>query len=249
MKKIISLYIFVLCCAIQINAQCFEDRHSTNWYDAWVSCETRENPNPANDDSHWIMYDFGQPYRLLDSKIWNINDPSNLDYGFRRVKIDYSIDGVEWTTFEEVTFDQGMGVSTYEGFEGPNMEGIDAQFLLLTALDNYGGECYGFGEIKINVEQSTVSNENLQRENLCLKVNAYPNPFTTSSIIEVSAQCAGLVHYSIRDIFGHAVEQGIFTVGNSTEKKQFGNANLAAGHYVLELRQDDAVMYYKILKQ
>lgn len=248
MKNLYSLFILLLI-GFQLQAQCHEDRHSTNWFDAWVSCETRDNPNLANDASHWIMYDFGQPYRLLDSKVWNINDPAHLDYGFRRVKIDYSLDGIEWTTFDEVTFDQGIGESTYAGFEGPNLEGIDAQYLLLTAIDNYGGDCYGFGEIKINVERSTVSNENLQRANTCMKVNAYPNPFTESSTLEVMAQCDGPVHYTIRDLFGHPVEQGVFMTGQNTEKKQFGNANLAAGQYVLELRQADAVLYYKLLKQ
>ncbi|MEL6986377.1 MAG: T9SS type A sorting domain-containing protein [Bacteroidota bacterium] len=246
-----NLIIYSLLCfvTLQLQAQCYEDRHSTSWYDAWVSCELKANPNPENPESHWIMYNFGQPYKLLDSKVWNINDPAHLDYGFRTVKVEYSLDGVEWINHGKFTFEQGMGESRYEGFEGPNLEGVDAQFLLLTAIDNYGGNCYGFGEIKINVEASTVSTNNLDRINTCVQVKAFPNPFTESATIEVKSQCNENVLYSIRDIFGKVIEEGNLGSGNLNSRRSFGSPNLPSGQYIIQINQGEHSLYHKILKQ
>ena len=67
-----------------VNAQCFPDRHSTNFYDGWVSCETAVNPNPLRPVSHFIMYDFGKIFKLGQMQIWNTNDPAHLDWGDAR---------------------------------------------------------------------------------------------------------------------------------------------------------------------
>ena len=246
MKLYIGVLLFFL--ASNLSGQCFPDRHSTTWFDAWTSCETKENPNPVHAESHWILYDFGQAYQLKESRIWNINDPSNLDNGFRRVHIDYSLDGVEWFSHGQISFQQGTGLNTYEGFEGPDFENVDAQFLLLTAVDNFGGECYGFGEIKINVEASTVSNKNLQRENVCLKVNAFPNPFADVSSIDIISQCDGPISYNIRDIFGRTIEAGILANGNQSNRLDFNSSQLASGNYVIQLQQGNSSMNYKLVK-
>jgi hypothetical protein len=97
MKKIFIL--IVACCMVQQLgiAQCYPNRHSTNFFDGWVSCETAVNPNPARGKGHFIMYDYGKRYALGQMKIWNSNDPSHLDWGMQEVVIDYSVDGETWT--------------------------------------------------------------------------------------------------------------------------------------------------------
>ncbi|MEM6770382.1 MAG: fibronectin type III domain-containing protein [Bacteroidota bacterium] len=135
----------------QLNAQCFEPDASV-WQNTWASCTPRANPKAAYGVSHWIQYDFGQVKRLSRSWVWNTNDPAALDQGFQEVHVDYSMDGDNWTYWGDITFAQGTGEAVYGGFPGPNLEGITAQYVLLTAVSNYGNPgCYGLAEVKFNL--------------------------------------------------------------------------------------------------
>lgn len=129
------------------------DRHNTNAFDGWVSCSTAPNPNSANGNSHWILYDLGQNKSLFTSQFWNVNHPEHLDWGIRTIRVEYSLDNTNWTTMGDFTFPQAPGQSLYEGFEGPDFEAITARYILLTALNNYGGACSGFGELKIYTQE------------------------------------------------------------------------------------------------
>lgn len=129
--------------------QCDMDRHNTNAFDGWVSCNRASNPNPANGNSHWIMYDLGQTISLYASQFWNVNHPDHLDWGIRTARIEYSLDGTNWTLVEDFSFPQATGVSLYSGVDGPDFAGITARYVLITALNNYGGGCSGFSELKI----------------------------------------------------------------------------------------------------
>ncbi|MCB0688866.1 MAG: discoidin domain-containing protein, partial [Saprospiraceae bacterium] len=155
--------------------QCYPDRHSTTWFDGWVSCEAFPNPNAGRGLSHWIMYDFGKVYSLHGTHIWSTNDPANLDRGLKNVVIDYSLDGNNWVESGEYVFEKGEGISTYEGFEGPDLKGVKARYLLVTAVDNYGGACFGLSEMRIDAEDSEVTDvEDLTTSRECFQVQTYP---------------------------------------------------------------------------
>lgn len=149
--KITVFALFFGWISFQLNAQCFPDRHSTNWFDGWISCELTPNPNPQRGDSHWIMYDLGNLYELGHSHFWNANDPSHLDYGINEVVIDYSLDGIDWKELGNYSFSQASGLSTYEGETGPDFTGLYLKYVLITVLSNHGGTCYGFGEARFEV--------------------------------------------------------------------------------------------------
>ncbi|MBL0007782.1 MAG: hypothetical protein IPP25_11575 [Saprospiraceae bacterium] len=83
MKKTIFLIAALVGLSQMVFSQCFPNRHSTNFYDGWVSCEAAPSPNPARPVSHFIMYDFGKVYKLGQMTIWNSNDPAHLDWGMR----------------------------------------------------------------------------------------------------------------------------------------------------------------------
>ena len=138
-----------------LNAQCFPDRHNTTWFDAWVSCESTQNPNSIRGKSHWILYDLGYIYKLTNMHIWNINDPDNLEDGLKNVVIDYSIDGNTWLEYGNAEFPKADGSSIYQGSDIIDFNGIKGRYLLITAKDNYGGECYGFSELRIGVAPIT----------------------------------------------------------------------------------------------
>jgi len=156
MKYIFSLFI-VFISVLQINAQCYPDRHNTTWFDGWESCEMSDNPNSSRGLSHWILYDLGHIYKLEDVHLWNVNDPENLQDGIKTVVFDYSQDGNDWVEFGEQTFEMATGKSIYEGDEAFSFDGIKARYLLMTVLETWGGDCAGFGEIRIGVAPITAT--------------------------------------------------------------------------------------------
>ena len=132
-------------------SQCAEP-DANIWLNTWASCDSRANPIPENGVGHWIQYDFGVVRNLSKTWIWNTNDPTRLNQGFKLVKVDYSIDGEEWTNWGEMTFQKGEGDAVYGGFPGPDLVGIQARFVLLTAVTNHGHPtCSGLAEVKFNL--------------------------------------------------------------------------------------------------
>ncbi|MEL6191848.1 MAG: T9SS type A sorting domain-containing protein [Bacteroidota bacterium] len=126
------------------------------WKDTWASCEATPSPNLANGTSHWIQYDLGLVRKLSKTWVWNTNDPNKLTEGFRRVKVDYSLDGRNWTSWGEMEFPQAQGSAIYGGFSGPDLVGVEARYVLLTALSNHGASsCYGLAEVKFNLLPTT----------------------------------------------------------------------------------------------
>lgn len=162
MKKYLIIFLSLVFVMDQGYTQCYPDRHNTNWYDGWISCETAPNPNSVYGDSHWILYDFNETYELGQLHVWNSNDPAHLDYGMQEVSIDYSLDGQDWIHFGDFDWEMASGKSIYEGFEGPHFDGAVARYVLITGLSNFGGECFGLSELRFAVQESTVQTDELQ---------------------------------------------------------------------------------------
>lgn len=154
--RILLLFISILFVQQTLTAQCYLDRHNTTWYDAWTSCETSPNPNAAREDSHWLQYDLGHFYLLKNSQFWNANRPEHLQNGLKDVVIDVSLDGENWTEWGTYTLSQATGKNIYEGEVGPDFSEVLARYVLITAIDNHGGDCYSLSEMKINVESAPV---------------------------------------------------------------------------------------------
>lgn len=132
-------------------AQCAEPDASI-WLDTWASCATRMNPISEYGANHWIQYDFGTTRQLSKTWVWNTNDPDKLDQGFNLVKIDFSIDGENWTNWGTMEFPKAQGEAIYSGFSGPDLSGLEARYVLLTAMTNHGHpSCCGIAEIKFNL--------------------------------------------------------------------------------------------------
>lgn len=228
--------------------QCYPDRHSTSWYDGWVSCEAFPNPNSQRGLSHWIMYDLGQTYILNKSHIWNTNDPANLDRGLRNVTLDYSLDGLRWTEYGTFVFSQANGSSTYEGFEGPDLAGIKARYVLLTAEDNYGGACYGLSEIRFEAEDAALTDVNdLISETQCFSVQTYPNPFVTKSKLMIQSHCEKAINYRISDLLGRIISSGV--LGRSGfHTLEIDGRNLPTGNYIVSLNQGGQFIQQHLIK-
>jgi Secretion system C-terminal sorting domain/F5/8 type C domain len=248
MKKIIILiaaWISVLPFGF---SQCFPDRHSTNFYDGWISCEAAPNPNPARPVSHFIQYDFGKVYKLGQMTIWNTNDPSHLDWGMRDVAIDYSTDGENWLTAGDFTFPQASGLSTYEGAEGPHLNDIEARYLLITALNNYGGECFGLSEMKVNGEEVFISDVEDIATLECVDISIYPNPFAEKMTLGLAAGCSGDLRYTIYDGSGKMIFAATANLVQGQNKTIEIGADLPAGTYRLYLEYGGKAVQRNIVK-
>ena len=100
------LFIGLFWLILPIQAQLYPDRHSTGPSDGWLSCTTSPNPVAGQGDSHWIMFDFKTLQQLNTVKMWNHNDPSNLESGVNTITVHYSTDNVVWTELGQFTIPQ-----------------------------------------------------------------------------------------------------------------------------------------------
>ena len=247
MKKIIiNILLLLPLTVITVQAQCYPDRHSTTWYDGWVSCETSVNPNSVYGDSHWIMYDLGNIYALADSKIWNANEPANLDFGINEYAVDISLDGQEWVNIGTFNLEQSLGEMTYEGADGPDFEDNFARFVLITPLSNYGGNCYGFGELKINIsEDSEVIDEETG-----FTVIVYPNPFENDLNLKVVTLFDGEpISYRMHDILGRQILETTIEDTSIINYIDLSDQNLSSGLYLLTVRHNGNEKTFKLVRK
>ena len=248
MKKIILLVVVFFLVRSTVFTQCFPDRHSTNFFDGWISCEPAPNPNPERPVSHFIMYDFGKVYALGQMQIWNTNDPSHLNDGMRDVAIDYSVDGETWLHAGEFTFSQASGLSTYEGEEGPHLDEVEARYLLITGLNNYGGSCYGLSELKIAAEEVIISEVEDLPELNCVALSLYPNPFSEKINMVLSPGCDGDLRYTVYDGLGQVITSAKASLITGQEKSVDIGRDLPAGSYTLRLEYNGEIVQRTIVK-
>jgi hypothetical protein len=210
-------------------AQAYPDRHSTNIFDGWLSCEASASPNPQRGIAHWIMYDLSDTYALHGATIWNINHPEYTTAGIREMFIDYSLNGSDWTELGRYTLERGPASSFYQGERGLDFEGTIARYILITARNNYGHECYGLSEIKINATPATTSSVVDLENNF--RVKAYPNPFTDWLIVEFSEMPEGQLSYRLTD------NQGRLIQGTPIHSPAFriNGRDLSQGMYFLQI--------------
>jgi len=156
MKKLYILPIIFFLTMPILSAQMYPDRHNTNWFDGWISCTSSLSPNATRGDIHWVMYDLGFDYPLSEISLWNCNIPDSTDMGLQNVIIDYSKDGIDWEEVGDYTLSQSTGSSIYQGEVIGDFGGQTARYILINAMSNYGGSCYSFSELRINIAESAV---------------------------------------------------------------------------------------------
>ena len=236
MKKTIFLIAALVGISQMVFSQCYPNRHSTNFFDGWVSCEAAPSPNPARPVSHFIMYDFGKVFKLGQMTIWNSNDPAHLDWGMRDVAIDYSTDGLTWLAAGDFTFSQASGLSTYEGEEGPFLNEIEARYLLITAINNYGGSCFGLSEMKVAGEEVEIISDVEDVTNLeCVNVSLYPNPFAEKMTMVLTPGCSGDLRVTVYDAAGRLISNETTSLITGQEKSMELGKDLPSGSYRLNL--------------
>lgn len=250
MKQLILLALILFSAFAKLSAQCFLDRHNTTWFDGWMSCETSMNPNAARGESHWILYDLNEPYRLFQLHIWNTNAPEYLTSGMQEIAIDLSNDGINWTSVGAFTLPMAGGTSTYEGIDVYDFGGASARYVLITGLSNHGGDCYGFSEIRIDVTNEIVTSLREPTADAgCLTARIFPNPVDATSRAFISSTCGTApIFYAIQDIAGKTLKSGQINLVAEEAVLDLNEVPLVSGMYVLALRQDQVMKRVKIIK-
>jgi hypothetical protein len=112
-----------------LNAQ---DQHSTDSNHMWLSRDVL----PA-----WIQFEFDQVCKLHEMWVWNYNHSFEpfIGWGAKDVKIEYSLDGENWTELEDVPqFTRAPGQPTYTSDTRVPFDGVSAKYVRLTIEDNWG---------------------------------------------------------------------------------------------------------------
>ena len=156
MRYLLTLYLLAGLVVYALAQPLYPDRHTTNAFDGWISCDESANPNPIRGNSHWIRYDFGSTRSLYDIIFWNINHPDHLVNGLKNVLIETSINGTTWNLVDTFTIPKATASGMYQGVKGPDLQGTGARYLLITALDNHGGGCYGLSEFRVYTQDYTA---------------------------------------------------------------------------------------------
>ncbi|MCB0642436.1 MAG: T9SS type A sorting domain-containing protein [Phaeodactylibacter sp.] len=225
----------------QLAGQCHQYVHSNADNDGWLSCEKQPNPNPAYPNTHWIQYDFGHVYSLGNTYVWNYNDANFLNGGFKEVSIDYSLDGLTWDYLGEFQFAKATGSNFYGGFQGPNFEGVNARYVLLTALSTWGnGDCAGIAEVQFNLWGSPTSVEDLELTtgNLIL----YPNPVADQ--LTVRAELAEMTNIELLSLSGQRLAAWEMA---PTTKATLDLSKFPTGFYLVRATSAEGVLTRKLV--
>lgn len=204
-----------------LGASCFTPDASI-WNNPWLSCQTSANPNTSRGNSHWIRYDFGQVYKLSKMHVWNVNKVGESDKGFREVIIDYSTNGTSWTSLGNFQFTQGTEEGAYSGFEGANFNGINARYVLITAISNWGhASCSGISDVKFNIAPALLQDvsallvarnaaETLDLAHQLNRVKSdflvYPNPTSNYTNVVIESNQATTADIAITDVTGRLLK-------------------------------------------
>ncbi len=115
------------------------DLHSTDLGDMWRTSMTDMSP--------WIEFAFDKPYLLHEMLVWNHNSAleKSIGFGVKEATVEYSVDGVEWTSLGTVELARATGRADYAANGAVAFDGTAAQYVRLTPVSNWGGILKQFG--------------------------------------------------------------------------------------------------------
>jgi hypothetical protein len=123
------------------------------------------SPNPdLPDAAHWIMYDIGVVDTFYKMKVWNFNHWENSDYGISSFSLSVSSDGLEWQMVDTFSLAQANASTFYEGEEVAELQGLTGRYILITGVNNFGGDCFALSEIRIDLEDNSFCNDKIAME-------------------------------------------------------------------------------------
>ncbi len=124
------------------------DTHSTTTTEMWLS-------SVGDANAAWIRYEFDKVYKLHQMLVWNHNSPveATVGLGVKEATIEYSLDGVAWTTLGTThVIDKASGTPTYAGSAPIEFGDVAAKFVRISTISNWGGlKQYGLSEVRFMI--------------------------------------------------------------------------------------------------
>ncbi|HIB76634.1 MAG TPA: T9SS type A sorting domain-containing protein [Flavobacteriales bacterium] len=227
LQVLILIGFSILALPSELSAQFCEGAHSSSLDDSWLSCVETQNPNPDRSEGHWILYDFGDYYELNQSHFWNYNVMDETDRGVATMIVDWSIDGTTWSWWGDINLEQAPGSNSYIGEAGPDFDGLVVRYLLLSVASNHGGNCYGFSELRLDVNPGVVNIDEISVASF--NFGLHPNPATNHATIQIESFSDTRVN-----LFS-PVGTLVATYHPNSETTRLDLRNLASGAYLVEV--------------
>jgi len=243
-QGLLHLIVF-LTVSLSLSAQCFQDRHNTSADEAWLSCVPSMSPNPERGVSHWIMYDLGEGQELGESVVWNYNTPGLETNGIQELAVDYSIDGLTWETYGSHIFSQTAASSFNQGVPGPDLSGIGARYILLTAVSNFGGDCYGMAEIRINV--GDIISNTIETAIADFSLDAVPNPASDALTLKFDNKSKFNCNLSLANSLGQLVFTEKLTIQPGSTSKEIDISTLSPGLYIISVQERNSITSSEVI--
>jgi regulation of enolase protein 1 (concanavalin A-like superfamily) len=143
------------------------DMHSTGMKTMWL----------GTDEGAYLQYEFDKIYKFYDMLVWNYNEetPNNEYFGAKDVKVEYSLDGENWTEVNDVPeFTLASGDNKCIANTDVLLNGAVAKYVKLTFLTGWGDlGLYGISEVRFSAIPTYSS---------------VPSPKTADKNIEVDAE-------------------------------------------------------------
>jgi hypothetical protein len=143
------------------------DMHSTGMKTMWL----------GTDEGAYLQYEFDKIYKFYDMLVWNYNEetPNNEYFGAKDVKVEYSLDGENWTEVNDVPeFTLASGDNKCIANTDVLFKGAVAKYVKLTFLTGWGDlGLYGISEVRFSAIPTYSS---------------VPSPKTAAKNIEVDAE-------------------------------------------------------------
>ncbi len=119
------------------------DQHGADEATMWLSAADTATPI-------WLQYDLGKVCKLQDMWVWNYNVEFEelLGWGIQNATVEYSVDGMSWTTLGSFDFAQGISAPGYDHNTTIPFGGVAVQYVKITVNSNYGGDQTGLSEVR-----------------------------------------------------------------------------------------------------
>lgn len=214
-----------------LNAQCYPDRHNTTATNSWLTCEPTQSLNAERGMSHWILYDLGQVMEMGKMHFWNLNHPELLDQGAKTLVIDYSTDGVIWEEWGTLDLEMAEASGFYEGSEVADLERLRTRMLLFTIIENHGGDCYGFAEVRVETFMS-LNDEGITKDDV---ITLSPNPAIDQTRLLIKSELVGAASIKLINVLGQEVYGTTLNLTGGEQIVDLDLSGLVASNYFVKV--------------
>ena len=100
------------------------------------------------DTAPWVIFDLGKPLRIGSARVWNYNESNWTGNGAKEVEFSVSLDGKAFQPLGKALLEQAPGDDLYEGQLVSFREPIEARYIRMRCMSNWGGERAGLAEVR-----------------------------------------------------------------------------------------------------